>query len=362
MENGSAYDLFVSYATHNKEIAEYVVQKIEARGARCFIAPRDLRSGREYASEIIRGIECSLAVLLIFSSDSDRSAYVLREINSAVSRNKTIIPLRIENFLPSGAMEFYLGPTHWMDAFPEVLDVHLDQIFAIVNGLRVRGVSQEAPAAVRVRGPEAMDIPDAMSRAGLTYRQITMRAIELDFMIVSPGRSDEEAVAQTYEAWKGISDYSEAGGVLIENDAMIGYCDFYPLGEADYAALMAGEALVQLDMIELYELGGTFCGYIAMMAVEPALASQERFLQLFDWLIGRVRRWAARGIRFEKLGAEAYAPLLEKFLRRFGFRPVGTNPDGGRLYETAMSELIENAAFRQRYAEAAAELAPAART
>ena len=133
MENGSAYDLFVSYATHNKEIAEYVVQKIEARGARCFIAPRDLRSGREYASEIIRGIECSLAVLLIFSSDSDRSAYVLREINSAVSRNKTIIPLRIENFLPSEAMEFYLGPTHWLDAFPQVLETHLDSVFSILN-------------------------------------------------------------------------------------------------------------------------------------------------------------------------------------------------------------------------------------
>lgn len=288
MDKVFSYDLFVSYSTHNRELAEYIVSRIEARGARCFIAPRDLATGMEYASEIVRGIDSSWAVLLIFSSDSDRSAYVLREINSAVSRNKTIIPLRIENFLPSGAMEFYLGPTHWLDAFPEVLDVHLEQILSIVEGLRARYVPQER-SAVRVAGPEVLDIPDAIARLGITYRQISMRAIELDFLIVSPGRETQESeIEQTYEEWKGITDYSDAGGVLVEQDEMIGYCDFYPLGEEAYAQLMCGEVLVQPDMIELYELGGTFCGYIAMMAVDPALVSQERFLLLFDWMVGRI--------------------------------------------------------------------------
>ena len=103
---------------------------------------------------------------------------------------------------------------------------------------------------------------------------------------------------------------------------------------------------------ELYELGGTFCGYIAMMAVDPALVSQERFLLLFDWMVGRIRRWREKGIFFDKIGAEAYAPLLEKFLKRFGFVCVGKNADGGRLYETSMRRLAENAVFCRRYADA----------
>ena len=115
------YDLFISYATDNKKIADYIVEKIEKKGYKCFIAPRNIRTGSDYAVEIINGISNSTAVLLVFSSKSDKSHYVLREINSAVSRNKPIIPLRIEDFLPSEAMEFYLGPTHWLDAFPEVL-------------------------------------------------------------------------------------------------------------------------------------------------------------------------------------------------------------------------------------------------
>ena len=110
------YDLFISYANENKGIADYIVEKLEKRGHKCFIAPRDIRIGAEYAVEIVTGISNSTAVLLVFSSKSDKSHYVLREINSAVSRNKPIIPLRIEDFLPSEAMEFYLGPTHWLDA------------------------------------------------------------------------------------------------------------------------------------------------------------------------------------------------------------------------------------------------------
>ena len=129
------YDLFISYATENKNIADYIVERIEKRGYRCFIAPRDIQTGSEYAVEIIRGISNSTAVLLVFSSKSDKSHYVLREINSAVSRNRPIIPLRIEDFLPSEAMEFYLGPTHWLDAFPEILDVHLDKVVNIFLGM-----------------------------------------------------------------------------------------------------------------------------------------------------------------------------------------------------------------------------------
>ena len=127
------YNLFLSYASENKNIADCIVDRIERRGYKCFIAPRDIWTGAEYAAEIIRGISNSTAVLLAFSSKSDKSHYVLREINSAVSRNRPIIPLRIEDFLPSEAMEFYLGPTHWLDAFPEILDVHLDKIVNILR-------------------------------------------------------------------------------------------------------------------------------------------------------------------------------------------------------------------------------------
>ena len=348
MKDVYSYDLFVSYATKNKNIADLIVKKLEERGVRCFIAPRDLQTGREYASEIVRGISNSLAVLLLFSGDSDKSAYVLREVNSAVSRNKTIVPLRIENFLPSEAMEFYLGPTHWLDAFPEVLDTHLDKIAGIVAGLKSKAAPAEAKP-VSVEGPAVMTVPEMLA-AGTTYRQITMRAVELDFMLISPEKSgDERAEREEYEAWKGISEYSDAGCVLVEKDEMIGYCDFYPIGNEPFEALMACRADVSVDMIDLYELGGTFDGYIAMMAIEPEKATQKKFMLLFDWVMRRIRSWQDEGIYIRNIGAEAYSALLCKFLERFGFRLSGVNGANGRLYRTTLAELLANPYIKEKY-------------
>lgn len=128
------YDLFISYSTQNTDVANYLVEKIEKRGFKCFIAPRDISVSSEYAKTIIDGIGNSTAILLIFSSASDNSRYVISEINAAASRNKPIIPVRIENIIPSESMEFYLGPTQWLDAFPEISEVHLDKIISVLSG------------------------------------------------------------------------------------------------------------------------------------------------------------------------------------------------------------------------------------
>lgn len=348
MSNIYTYDLFVSYATNNKDIAFFIVKKLEEKGLRCFIAPRDLQTGREYAGEIVRGISNSLAVLLLFSGDSDKSAYVLREINSAVSRNKTIVPLRLENFLPSEAMEFYLGPTHWLDAFPEVLDTHLDNIIGIVSGLKQKNASKETTAPVET-GIAVHTIPE-MLKAGMPYKNITMRAIELDRMIIHPEyeRSEEEE-AKTYDAWKGITAYSDAGCVLTEDGDMIGYCDFYPLGREAFESVMSGRENISLDKIDLYELGGTFDGYIAMMAIMPDLATQKNYMLLFDWIIRRIHDWEKEGIFIDNIGAEAYTAILHKFLERFGFVQCGVNSAGGRLYRTTLKDLRENPAVIARY-------------
>ena len=180
------YDLFISYASENKDIADYIVERIERRGYRCFIAPRDIRTGAEYAVEIIRGISNSTAVLLVFSSKSDKSHYVLREINSAVSRNRPIIPLRIEDFLPSEAMEFYLGPTHWLDAFPEILDVHLDKVVNIFSGMN-NTVPDSKRDSYRIAGPELIRIAD-IGKIGMDYQALTMKEIEIDYLCIPSDR------------------------------------------------------------------------------------------------------------------------------------------------------------------------------
>lgn len=348
MNNLYKYDMFISYATKNADIAQYVVEKIERRGKRCFIAPRDINSGADYASEIIRGISNSMAVLLIFSSESDKSAYVLREINSAVSRNKTIIPLRIENFLPSEALEFYLGPTHWLDAFPQVLDTHLDSILSILKGLSAQS---EEPSAKEVvfPGMQTVGISDLLA-AGWTKKQITLREIELDYLCVPSDRYNMNDVTEgVLEDWiDSVQESADTSCALVRDDQIIGYCDFYPVERQDFELLRTGSAMIKADMIALYAFGGRFDAYIAMVAVEPDHASQDAYLRIFDWIFARLDKWNEEGISIDRIGISVYQPLLEKFSKALGFEYAGINPAGGKIYETTMEKLSENNLYRKR--------------
>ncbi len=348
MNNLYKYDMFISYATKNADIAQYVVEKIERRGKRCFIAPRDINSGADYASEIIRGISNSLAVLLIFSSESDKSAYVLREINSAVSRNKTIIPLRIENFLPSEALEFYLGPTHWLDAFPQVLDTHLDSILSILKGLSAQSEESSVKEVV-FPGMQTVEISDLLA-AGWTKKQITLREIELDYLCVPSDRYNMNDMTEgVLEDWiDSVQESADTSCALVRDDQIIGYCDFYPVERQDFELLRTGSAMIKADMIALYAFGGRFDAYIAMAAVEPDHASQDAYLRIFDWIFARLDQWNEEGISIDRIGISVYQPLLEKFSKALGFEYAGINPAGGKIYETTMEKLSENNLYRKR--------------
>lgn len=338
------YDLFISYATVNEEIANKVVSLIEKRGYKCFIAPRNIDTGKEYASEIIRGISNSLAVMLICSTASDKSGYVLREINSAVARNKTIIPLRIESFIPSEAMEFYLGPTQWLDAFPQLLDTHIDAVTQIVDGMK-RSMEKEKSEdgdGVRYKEPTLIRISEACD-IGYTYRKITMKEIELDYLCIPRDKfvmNDE--IEGTFEDWESAaSEYEEDTSVLlVRQDEIIGYCDLYPLEEAAYADVISGKCIVRDSMIELYSLGGEFDAYIAMIAIAPDYATQNQYLTFFKWIKRHLAEWKEKDITIRNIGISVYSSLLEKFVTKLGFSYVGLNPAKGKIYETSCESLL----------------------
>lgn len=348
---GYKYDLFVSYARKNSDIAEYVVSKMEEKGLRCFIAPRDITTGADYALEIISAISNSSAVLLIFSLESDKSGYVLREINSAVSRNKTIIPLKIEAFVPSEAMEFYLGVTQWLDAYPEILEVHLNNIYAITNGIKAKDLAQEkVENKITIQEPTLCKISH-LQNLGFTYKEILMKEIELDYLCISPDKYKmNDEIEGTLDEWMEANQYEEDTSILlIVNDEIKGFCDIYPVEENAYDDLITGKVIVRSDMIDLYELGGEFNMYIAMIAISPELESQRMYLLFFDWIISHLQHWKNIEVSVKNIGISVYSDMLEKFVIKFGFSFKSLNPANGKVYEISKEELLSNSAIMKRY-------------
>jgi hypothetical protein len=130
-----AFDTFISYASKDKPAADAACAVLERAGIRCWIAPRDIKPGGEYGEAIIEAIDQCRVMVLIFSSSANDSRQVHREIERAVSKGVTIIPLRIEEVLPTKSMEYFLGAIHWLDALTPPFEKHLQQLAEAVRAL-----------------------------------------------------------------------------------------------------------------------------------------------------------------------------------------------------------------------------------
>ena len=71
-------DVFVSYSARNKSAADAAVAALERVGVRCWIAPRDIPPGEEWAAAIVKGINASRMMVVIFSAGANASEHVSR--------------------------------------------------------------------------------------------------------------------------------------------------------------------------------------------------------------------------------------------------------------------------------------------
>jgi TolB-like protein len=108
-------DVFVSYASQDAAIANAVVEDLERQGIKCWIAPRDVRPGTEYADSIVAAINEAKALVLILSATAVASPHVGREIERAASKLKQVIAFRIDAAPLSRSLEYFLSNSQWID-------------------------------------------------------------------------------------------------------------------------------------------------------------------------------------------------------------------------------------------------------
>lgn len=109
----SEMSLFVSYATNDaSEKAQALVRALEASGQKCWIAPRDIRPGLSYPSEIMQAIKGASGVILFLSQGANESRDVLQEVQAAHDARKTIAPVDIFGGKLVDGLQYYLGDRH----------------------------------------------------------------------------------------------------------------------------------------------------------------------------------------------------------------------------------------------------------
>jgi hypothetical protein len=140
------YSAFISYANADNAKAEEICDHLEAQGMRCWMAPRDVRAGKEYANEIILGIERSRCLVLVLSTAANGSQFVKREVERAVTKGRPVIPVRIEEVLPSPGLELFVSSTHWIEGWNGAWSDDMDQVVrAVKDAISAAPGRPEAP-------------------------------------------------------------------------------------------------------------------------------------------------------------------------------------------------------------------------
>ena len=213
------HDVFISHSSLDKPAADAVCHGLEAKGIRCWIAPRDQGGRTPYGQQITSAIESAQVMVLIFSNAVNNSQAVLNEINiAAEGANVTIVPFRLAKVDFNPELHFYLGRMHWLDAFPQPVDAYIDALVDTIQrnlkppaararggrrGRRLAGVLDPArrpggdPSAGTARSASDAPGPDRRRRAGRT----------------GPGPADRGRLAASAEPGAGPGgQHDDAGG------------------------------------------------------------------------------------------------------------------------------------------------------
>ncbi|MBU4274160.1 MAG: TIR domain-containing protein [Planctomycetes bacterium] len=122
------HDVFISHSSKDKLTADKICAFLEANGIRCWITPRDILPGSNWGESIIDAINDTKVMLLVFSANCNASSHIKREVERAVNRRNPVIPIRIEDAMPSKSLEYFISSQHWLDVYTPPLEKHLDHL------------------------------------------------------------------------------------------------------------------------------------------------------------------------------------------------------------------------------------------
>src|SRR5262249_40135481 len=130
--------IFVSYSSPDQAKADQIRQALEFAGITCWIAPRDLAAGTQWGAGIVDAINECEAVLVVFSAAANGSPQVARGMELAVSKRRPLIPVRVADDQPTNDMQYFLGVSHWFNAYAKPIDSYLPEIVASVRNVLAR--------------------------------------------------------------------------------------------------------------------------------------------------------------------------------------------------------------------------------
>jgi hypothetical protein len=122
--------VFISHSSQDHEVAVRVCEDLERHGLGCWLASRDVGPGENFQEAIVTAIK--------------------KEIALASHYHLAVIPVRVEDVLPTGAFLYELSTRQWIDAFDDwdrAMSRLADQIGGMAHGPAAAPPASTDPAA-----------------------------------------------------------------------------------------------------------------------------------------------------------------------------------------------------------------------
>jgi hypothetical protein len=174
------HKVFICYAHSDVGYADSICRKLEGSGIICWMAPRDISPSKDWAEEIIDAISSAVIMVFVFSSNSNHSPQVRREVERAVNKGVRILPLRVEDVPLSKSLEYFVSTPHWLDAVTPPFEAHLDKLRECVEGV-LAGLSVDCSPKVTPTissAPSKSTPPVSIARAAEAFAQHDLKYIE----------------------------------------------------------------------------------------------------------------------------------------------------------------------------------------
>jgi TolB-like protein/tetratricopeptide (TPR) repeat protein len=144
--SGNSRTVFISYASQDAAVANSIVENLEQQGLRCWLAPRNVRPGAQYAEAIVRAINDAQAIVLVLSKSAIASDHVAREVERAASKHKPIIAFRIDSVALNPGLEYFLSGSQWIDVPALGMPAALAKLGETVGSTPTTGAGAPVPA------------------------------------------------------------------------------------------------------------------------------------------------------------------------------------------------------------------------
>lgn len=325
------YDVFISHSSINAKLAEHIVDELENKGLHCFIAPRNMTVGADYASELVENIsECPI-FLFLFTNESNKSGMVIREVNEAVTLNKYIITLKIDNVEPNKSLRFYLSVNHWLNVSNPVNLNDIEIIFnTIIKALSLQSLEKRK---IHYEGYHVLTASDLIN-IGYSYKQINISCLNIDFDYLKKEDLSELIDAEIAEQeWlDNFEMFPDLSNFLVYDDEIIGYYTLAFVNDSNVKQLIDGEILSP-QMFEYYEFGGVKNVYVTFFPIRKAHSLGQNYKALIDDFFKKVYVLSSNNdIKLNQIVLMSYSNHINKALNALGIRYITTNSAKGALY------------------------------